>query len=86
MLLAAGVPAEEILQQLPPREVSSGHGAQEEAHQLPPAASPPSAADPPAAAPAAAPQASGGDKQRTQGEMPRAILALKKKARVRVRG
>jgi len=85
MLLAAGVPAEEILQQLPPREVSSGHGAQEEAHQLPPAAAPPSAADPPQAAPAAAP-ASGGDKQRTQGEMPRAILALKKKARVRVRG
>ena len=86
MLLAAGVPAEEILQQLPPREVSSGHGSEEEPHQLPPA-SPPSAADPPPAAPPApAAPASGGDKQRTQAEMPRAILALKKKARVRVRG
>ena len=85
MLLAAGVPAEEILQQLPPREVSSGHGAEEEAHLRPPAAAPPSAADPPPAAPAA-PPASGGDKQRTHAEMPRAILALKKKARVRVRG
>ena len=85
MLLAAGVPAEEILQQLPPREVSSGHGAQDP-HQLPPAAAPPSAADPPPAAPPAPAPASGGDKQRTQAEMPRAVLALKKKARVRVRG
>ena len=85
MLLAAGVPAEEILQQLPPREVNSGHGEEEILHQLPPAAAPPSAADPPPAAPAAAPPASGGDKQRTQGEMPRAILALKKKALERKR-
>ena len=36
MLLAAGVPAEEILQQLPPREVNSGHGAEEILQQLPP--------------------------------------------------